>query len=127
MTSDDFVTEIYKLATDNAVKDDELASALAGIIVALCKVRGEDPIGFMRWASDPAAEEVREAVVITIRKDGGVFFKINQGLLNWKGFAGLMVPYLYALSLTLNQPLDEVWAEVLRRREDQKPTAMWKH
>ncbi len=50
MTSDEFVAAVVKLQTDNQLKDSEVASALAGILVLLCERNGEEPISFLRWA-----------------------------------------------------------------------------
>lgn len=50
MNADEFVAQVAKLTTENGLTDDQVASALAGIVVELCARNGADPMSFIRWA-----------------------------------------------------------------------------
>jgi hypothetical protein len=50
MTHDEFVTEVIGIAERNGVTPGQMASALIGIVVGVCRLANEDPRAFMEWA-----------------------------------------------------------------------------
>ncbi len=55
MTGDEFVSQIDKLQKEHQLTDDQVCSALLGIVIALCRERGHDPLSMMYWAVEAAA------------------------------------------------------------------------
>jgi hypothetical protein len=50
MKGDEFVQAVSELQKQHGLRDDQVASALAGIIVNLCRRNQLDPMRLMRWA-----------------------------------------------------------------------------
>jgi len=50
MKGDEFVQAVSELQKQHGLRDDQVASALAGVIVNLCRRTGHDALKLMRWA-----------------------------------------------------------------------------
>jgi len=47
---DEFVARIAQLQREMGASDGEVASALLGIVITICRRNGEDPQALMKWA-----------------------------------------------------------------------------
>lgn len=50
MRGDEFVHAVSELQQQHGLRDDQVASALAGVLINICRRAKTDPVALMKWA-----------------------------------------------------------------------------
>jgi hypothetical protein len=69
MNSALFVMEVKKLQLENGLNHAQVTSALIGIVISICRIEGEDPLEYMKWALQAIEKGERGDDVVVSEED----------------------------------------------------------